>query len=42
MLFLIIDEAHTETDTHLANEVVDLIDPRIILKSPLRQKICQT
>ena len=29
---LIIDEAHTETDTHLANEVVDLIDPRIILK----------
>ena len=31
-LVLIIDEAHTETDTHLANEVVDLIDPRIILK----------
>ena len=31
-LVLIIDEAHTETDTHLANEIVDLIDPRIILK----------
>jgi type III restriction enzyme len=31
-LVLIIDEAHTETDTHLANEVVNLIDPRIILK----------
>lgn len=31
-LVLIIDEAHTETDTHLANEVIDLIDPRIILK----------
>lgn len=31
-IVLIIDEAHTETDTHLADEVVDLIDPRIILK----------
>jgi len=31
-IVLIIDEAHTETDTHLANEVVELIDPRIILK----------
>lgn len=31
-IILIIDEAHTETDTHLANEVIDLIDPRIILK----------
>jgi type III restriction enzyme len=31
-LVLIIDEAHTETDTTLANEVIDLIDPRIILK----------
>lgn len=31
-LILIIDEAHTETDTHLANEVIDLIDPRIIIK----------
>ncbi|MFH0854087.1 MAG: DEAD/DEAH box helicase family protein [bacterium] len=31
-IVLIIDEAHTETDTRLANEVVDLIDPRIILK----------
>ncbi|MDO8518172.1 MAG: DEAD/DEAH box helicase family protein, partial [bacterium] len=31
-LILIIDEAHTETDTTLANEVIDLINPRIILK----------
>lgn len=31
-IVLIIDEAHTETDTYLANEVIDLIDPRIILK----------
>ncbi len=31
-IILIIDEAHTETETRLANEVVDLIDPRIILK----------
>jgi type III restriction enzyme len=31
-LVLIIDEAHTETDTNLANEVIDLINPRIILK----------
>jgi type III restriction enzyme len=31
-LVLIIDEAHTETDTHLANEVINLINPRIILK----------
>ncbi len=31
-LILIIDEAHTETDTKLANEVIDLIDPRIIIK----------
>lgn len=31
-LILIIDEAHTETDTTLANEVINLIDPRIILK----------
>ncbi|MBU1730268.1 DEAD/DEAH box helicase family protein [Patescibacteria group bacterium] len=31
-IVLIIDEAHTETDTHLANEVIDLINPRIILK----------
>lgn len=31
-IVLIIDEAHTETDTHLANEIIDLIDPRIILK----------
>jgi type III restriction enzyme len=31
-IVLIIDEAHTETDTKLANEVVDLIDPRIVLK----------
>lgn len=31
-IVLIIDEAHTETDTHLANEVIDLVDPRIIIK----------
>ncbi|MFH1175716.1 MAG: DEAD/DEAH box helicase family protein [bacterium] len=31
-LVLIIDEAHTETDTTLYNEVIDLIDPRIIIK----------
>ncbi|QQR93885.1 DEAD/DEAH box helicase family protein [bacterium] len=31
-LVLIIDEAHTETNTTLANEVIELIDPRIILK----------
>lgn len=31
-IVLIIDEAHTETETHLANEVIDLIDPRIIIK----------
>ena len=31
-LVLIIDEAHTETDTTLANEVIDLINPKIILK----------
>lgn len=31
-LVLIIDEAHTETDTTLANEVIELINPRIILK----------
>ncbi|CAG8626339.1 10197_t:CDS:1, partial [Paraglomus occultum] len=31
-LVLIVDEAHIETDTKLANEVVDLFDPRIIIK----------
>jgi type III restriction enzyme len=31
-LVLIIDEAHTETSTNLAEEVINLIDPRIILK----------
>ena len=31
-LVLIIDEAHTETDTSLANELIDLINPRIIIK----------
>jgi len=29
---LVIDEAHTETSTTLANEVIDLINPRIIIK----------
>jgi len=31
-LVLIIDEAHTETSTNLAEEVINLINPRIILK----------
>lgn len=31
-LVLIIDEAHTQTNTELASEVIDLIDPRIIIK----------
>lgn len=31
-LVLIIDEAHTETDTNLANEVIDLLNPRIVIK----------
>lgn len=31
-LVLIIDEAHTEADSTLANEVIDLINPRIILR----------
>ena len=31
-LVLIIDEAHTQTETTLANEVIELINPRIILK----------
>ncbi|GGD40114.1 hypothetical protein GCM10012288_12690 [Malaciobacter pacificus] len=31
-LILIIDEAHTETSTNLAQEVIDLINPRIIVK----------
>lgn len=31
-MVLIIDEAHTETETTLADEVIDLINPRIIIK----------
>ncbi|MCE8163951.1 MAG: DEAD/DEAH box helicase family protein [Candidatus Moeniiplasma glomeromycotorum] len=31
-LVLIIDEAHIETDTQLASEIIDLFDPRIIIK----------
>ncbi|MCX5751360.1 MAG: DEAD/DEAH box helicase family protein [Candidatus Saganbacteria bacterium] len=31
-LILIVDEAHRDTDTDLADELVELIDPRIILK----------
>lgn len=31
-IILIIDEAHTETNTTLASEVIDLLNPRIILK----------
>lgn len=38
-LVLIIDEAHIETETHLANEVVDLFDPRIIIKVTATPKI---
>lgn len=31
-IILIVDEAHTETDTNLSNEIIDLINPRIIIK----------
>ena len=31
-MVLIIDEAHRETDTELADDLIDLIDPRIILR----------
>ena len=31
-LILIIDEAHRDTDTELADELIDLVNPRIILK----------
>lgn len=31
-IVLIVDEAHRDSDTELANELIDLIDPRIILK----------
>jgi len=31
-LILIIDEAHRDTDTELANELIELINPRIVLK----------
>ncbi|MCE8163218.1 MAG: DEAD/DEAH box helicase family protein [Candidatus Moeniiplasma glomeromycotorum] len=31
-IVLIIDEAHIETDTQLASEVIELFDPRIIIK----------
>ncbi|CAG8604139.1 9850_t:CDS:2, partial [Paraglomus occultum] len=31
-LVLIVDEAHIETDTQLANEVINLFDPRIIIR----------
>jgi len=31
-LVLIVDEAHTQTDTPLADEIVNLIDPKIILR----------
>ena len=40
-LILIIDEAHTETNTTLANEVIDLINPRIIIKVTTTLKIFQ-
>ena len=31
-IILIVDEAHTESETVLANDIVDLINPRIIIK----------
>ena len=31
-IILIVDEAHTEADTVLANDIIDLINPRIIIK----------
>jgi len=31
-LVLIVDESHTQTDTELASEVIELIDPRIIIR----------
>lgn len=31
-IVLIIDEAHTETETLLANDIIELINPRIIIK----------
>jgi len=38
-LILIIDEAHRDTDTDLADDLVDLINPRIILKITATPKI---
>ena len=38
-LVLIIDEAHTETDSKLSNEVIDLINPRIIINVTATPKI---
>ncbi|CAG8574485.1 3704_t:CDS:2 [Ambispora leptoticha] len=38
-LVLIIDEAHIETDTQLANEVINLFDPRIIIRVTATPKI---
>jgi len=31
-IILIVDEAHTETDTALADEIIELINPRLIMK----------
>jgi len=31
-LVLIIDEAHRDTDTELADDLIELINPRIVLK----------
>ncbi|CAJ0835192.1 5907_t:CDS:2 [Entrophospora sp. SA101] len=36
---LIVDEAHIETDTQLANEVINLFDPRIIIRVTATPKI---
>ncbi|CAH1763249.1 3359_t:CDS:2 [Entrophospora sp. SA101] len=38
-LVLIVDEAHIETDTQLANEVINLFDPRIIIRVTATPKI---
>ena len=38
-LVLIIDEAHTQTETQLADEIIELIHPRLILKVTATPKV---
>lgn len=38
-IVLIIDEAHRDTDTNLADDLINLIDPRIILKITATPKV---